>query len=209
MIRKPETETIKEKSQPGSVLSELICILNWSLLKGDTHCWVIPNSTFSFSLSPFLLPLSSENARNPNGSPHRTAALHTEKQQETHIDGWLFFLLSSSNANGRGGSQVQTTVSCLLCYAGFTLSRPWILPRAHSGEGRGLPELARKAVLSGGNCSRWNIVPTPPKILLSPAPGHRCKALHQGHRSRAQNQGDLWNWLGPFVTIAESTPDHH
>ena len=48
----------------------------------------------------------------------------SNKKHKKHIDGWLFLLVSSSDANGRGGSQVQATVSRLLCYAGFTLSRP-------------------------------------------------------------------------------------
>ena len=98
---KPKTETIKEKSQPGSVLSGLICILNWSLLKGNKHCWVIPNSTFSSSLSPFLPPLYSENARNPNGSPHRTAALHTEKKRTSMVgfsSSWAAAMLTAGVA---------------------------------------------------------------------------------------------------------------
>ena len=35
-----------------------------------------------------------------------------------------------------------------------------------------------------------------------------CGVLPQGRRrSGAQNQGHLWNWLSPFVTIAKSHPD--
>ena len=39
--------------------------------------------------------------------------------------------------------------------------------------------------------------------------GHRCKALHQDYRSRAQNQGHTWGWLSAFVIIAKSPLDHH
>ena len=34
--------------------------------------------------------------------------------------------------------------------------------------------------------------------------GHKREVLHQGHGSRAQNQGHLWNWLSPFVTVVKS-----
>lgn len=34
--------------------------------------------------------------------------------------------------------------------------------------------------------------------------GRRGKALHQGYRSRAQNQGHLWNWLSLSVITAKS-----
>lgn len=63
VMGKTEIETIKEKSQPRSVWSELICILNWNCLTGETlckhkHCPVIPNTTScSSSSSPsWLLP---------------------------------------------------------------------------------------------------------------------------------------------------------
>lgn len=38
VMDKPEIETITEKSQPGSVLSEQICILNWSHLMREASC---------------------------------------------------------------------------------------------------------------------------------------------------------------------------
>ena len=35
-------------------------------------------------------------------------------------------------------------------------------------------------------------------------PGHRCEVLHQGHRSRAQNQSHLESWLSHFITVAKN-----
>lgn len=56
VMDKPEIETITEKSQPGSVLSEQICILNWSHLMREascrhTHCGMITKQHCFF---PFL-----------------------------------------------------------------------------------------------------------------------------------------------------------
>ena len=166
VMGKPEIETIKEKSQPGSFLSELICILNGSRLKGDTFCkhkpcWVIQDSTFS-SPSP---PPSSENARSPNGSTHRAVVLYTKEQQEIHIGGWLFFLVKSSNACGRGIGvrQVQAIGFCVLCVLlAITFSRPWTLPRAHSGKGRASQNLQEKHFCERGIVVGWILSPRPP-----------------------------------------------
>lgn len=79
VMDKPEIETIKEKHQPGSVLSELICNLKWNCLTAKTfykhkHCQVIPSSTFSSSFS-------SENAQSLRGK-------HCKGHSVTHCVKW-------------------------------------------------------------------------------------------------------------------------
>ena len=39
--------------------------------------------------------------------------------------------------------------------------------------------------------------------------GQRCEALHQEHRSRAQNQGHFQSWLSLSVTFLKATDSHY
>lgn len=94
VMDKPGIETIREKSQPGSVVSELICILNWNCLMGETFCkyehrQVISNSTFSSAMSfrkrlkPQWEPLQGPECCTSNGNKkHKLMVLfHPFKKQ--------------------------------------------------------------------------------------------------------------------------------
>lgn len=169
VMDKPEIETITEKSQPGSVLSGIICILNWSHLMGEAsskHISAEWNQTALFLFFFFL----SENAKSPSGKQYKGQSV-VYKLATRNTNQWFFFLVKSSDRKGSGCGldKVKAIVFrvCRLCSPGPTFSRPWTLTQTPSGKGRSLLKLVRKAILWERNCSGLNIVLPAPNHVFS------------------------------------------